>query len=346
MRTFNLSIEDRGLGSPRSGVIGLFFLLLSILSGPGCATSTRTEPVRSEWQPGAGWRSSRGPQASPEKLRTESREAHLAGAYADALRGYLALKETYPRSPEARDLETAFQIAECYYHLGESQYQNAYPYYKETLKGNPPEEMLKVTLGRIYDIGRSFLDGRSKRTFLGISYKSPSYGVEILLGEGGLVSTYPFLKYSEDALMEVAQYYFDHRQYAEAEQVLDRLVRDYPLSTWHPTAEFQLAMAVFRQVRGVEYDREALRKARSKFNLYLNHNPRGSQVERAREFLREIAEMEARHELKIAKYYLRESQPQAAMLYLRSVIINNPKTQAASEARDIYENMEKRRSGT
>ena len=145
--------------------------------------------------------------------------------------------------------------------------------------------------------------------------------------------------------MEVAKHYFDHGEFAEAEHVLERMVRDYPQSTWNPTAEFQIALAVRRQLRGVDYDQEALKKARQKFNLYLNHHPRGSQVDEARGYLRDLAEMEGRHDLKIAKYYLRESQPQAAMLYLRSVILNNPRTDAAREAREIYENLEKRRGG-
>ena len=253
-------------------------------------------------------------------------------------------KEPPPRAAGAASaVENTFFLAECYYHLGESEYDKAYPYYLEVLKKNPREEILKIALSRIYDIGRAFLDGRAKRSFLGISYRSPSHGVEILLGEEGLVTLYPFLIASESALMEVAKYYFAHREYAEAEQVYERLVHDYPQSTWLETAEYELALSVYRQVRGVDYDQEALRKARSRFNLYLNHHPRGGQVEEARRFLREIAEMESQHDLKIAKYYLRESQPRAAMLYLRSVIFTNPKTDAAREAREIYENMEKRR---
>jgi outer membrane protein assembly factor BamD (BamD/ComL family) len=322
-------------------------LYTSILSSwSGCAaTSSTYDPASSEWKQGVGWRPAPGAErrVGAEKLRASAREAFDEAAYRDALKGYTALREVYPGSQEAKDVETSFNIAESYYQLGESEYGRAYPFYKEVLKGNPPEEMLRTTLGRIYDIGRSFLDGRTRKTFLGISYRSPSYGVEILLGEEGLVTNYPFLKYSEDALMEVAKYYFDHGEYAEAEQVLDRMVRDYPQSTWNPTAEYQLALAVYRQVRGVDYDQEALRKASSKFNLYLNHHPRGPQVEEARGFLKQIAEMEGMHDLQIAKYYLRESQPQAAILYLRSVILNNPKTLAAREAREIYENLEKRR---
>ncbi|MGH9362900.1 MAG: outer membrane protein assembly factor BamD, partial [Thermoanaerobaculia bacterium] len=323
----------------------------------GCAgvQEGRTQdPLYSEWREGIGWRPAAGAEGKripPASLRAASHQALQAAAHRDALRGFLALRDRYPDSPEAKESETSYAIAECYYHLGESEYASAYTHYLEVLKGSPREEILKLTLGRIYDIGRAFLDGRAKRSFLGISYRSPSYGVEILLGADGLVTNYPFYtdrsesSLAENALMEVARYYFQKQEYAEAELVFDRLIRDYPASVWSESAEYQLALSVFRQVRGVDYDQEALRKARSKFNAYLSHHPRGSHVEEAREFLRRISEMEGEHDLRIARYYLRESQPQAAMLYLSSVMYHNPRTEAAREAREIFENMEKRRGG-
>jgi tetratricopeptide (TPR) repeat protein len=314
----------------------------------GCASTGRYDPATSTWEQG-GWRPKRGSESTrtstSEQIRTESREAFDATAYRDALEGYLRLRARYPNSAEAKDVSTSFHIAECYYQLGEGEYGNAYESYLEVLKGNPAQETLSTTLGRIYDIGIAYLYGRAKKSFLGIAYRSPSYGVEILTGPQGLVTNYPFLPISEDALMEVAKHYFNGKEYDEAEHAYDRMIRDYPQSRWNPTAEYQLALSVFRQIRGVDYDPAVIERARAKFNAYLNHHPRGGQVEDARRFLHELAEMEGLHDLRIAKYYLRESVPQAAMLYLRSVFINNPKTEAAREAREIYDNLEKRRGG-
>jgi outer membrane protein assembly factor BamD (BamD/ComL family) len=327
-----------------SGATGLALVLL-VLLGSGCESGP--SPVASEWS--GSWKPVRGgaKNASAEKLRAECRKAFDAGSYEDAILGLKALRERFPSTAAAKDVETSFLLAESHYRLGEKRYAEAYPYYLEVLKGTPPEDMLKTTLNRVYDIGIAFLYGRSKKSFLGIlQYSSPSFGVEILTGENGLVTNYPFLTISEDALMEVAKHYFDGKEYEEAEHVYERMSRDYPQSPWNQTAEYQLALAVYRQIRGIDYDQQALRRAREKLNLYLNHHPRGSQVEEARRLLHQIAEWEGMHDLRIAKYYLGESQPQAAMLYLRSVFIDNPKTDAAREAREIYENLEKLRGGT
>jgi len=321
--------------------------LLPLLAG--CATSRRHDPLISEWE--GGWKPVGGQSLlsstnTPDNLRGESRKALDAGAYQDALQGFLSLRDNFPDSPLARSVEISFQIAECYFQMGERYYENAYQYYLRVLRQNPPEEMLQTTLGRIYDIGISFLHGRARLYFLGFIPHGKSHGVDILTGDRGLVTNYPYIKYSEDALMEVARYYFENREYLEAERIYEQMVRNYPQSPWNDTAEYQLALSVYRQIRGVEYDQDSIKRARIKFNSYLNHHPRGSQVEEVRRLLHHMSEMEGQRDLNIAKYYLRESYPQAAMLYLRSVFIKNPKTEAAREARKIYENMELRRSGT
>jgi len=335
-RTIPMAMRPWGLRTPA---------LLAILAA-GCYSA----PDRSvsEWKPG-GWRPARTTTGQPKvpapKLQADSRKAFDSGAYLDAAEGYLTLKERYPETAEAKDVSTSFFIAESHYRLGEGRYVDAYPFYLEVLKSNPTQEMLQTSLGRIYDIGIAFLYGRAKRSFLGISYRSPTYGVDILTGDQGLVTNYPFLPQSEDALMEVAKYFFDGKGYAEAEPYYERISRDYPQSRWHQSADYQLALSIHKQIKGVEYDQTLMVKARSKFIAYVSHYPRGDHVEEARSNLRILAEWEGDHDLRIAKYYLRESSPQAAKLYLRSVFINNPKTDAAREAREIYENLEKRRGG-
>src|SRR5262245_27734482 len=111
-------------------------LLIATSSGAlalgGCASSGTYDPATSEWKPNGGWRPLRGDgskQANPARLRDDSREAYDAQVWRDSLQGYLALRARYPRSAEAIDVETSYNIAECYYHLGESQYAEGYKYY-------------------------------------------------------------------------------------------------------------------------------------------------------------------------------------------------------------------------
>jgi outer membrane protein assembly factor BamD len=208
----------------------------------------------------------------------------------------------------------------------------------KTLRRSPGETIFNQTLNRIYTIGLAFLHGRAKRSFLGVSYWSPTHGVEVLLGEKGLLTRFPLQRYSS-AVWEIAEYYFNKSQYSEAEKVYEQLVRQFPESEWAEQAEYKLAVSVYNQVRGVEYDQEPLKRARRRFGTYRARFPRGNYNEKVREYLREIAEIEAQHDLTVAKYYLRESRPRAARFYLRSVLLNNPKTDAAREARPMWEQL-------
>jgi outer membrane protein assembly factor BamD (BamD/ComL family) len=94
-------------------------------------------------------------------------------------------------------------------------------------------------------------------------------------------------------------------------------------------------------VRGSDYDQELIQNAEKKFRSYLQDNPRGQHAEEARTKLREIAELEGEGYLHKAKYYLRESEPRAARIYLRIVLEKYTTTLAAREAREIQRQLEK-----
>lgn len=55
--------------------------------------------------------------------------------------------------------------------------------------------------------------------------------------------------------------------------------------------------------------------------------------------------MEASHDLEVAKYYLRESRPESSLYYLRSVLLNYPRTEAYIEAQAMYDELARYRDG-
>ncbi len=174
---------------------------------------------------------------------------------------------------------------------------------------------------------------------MGISYSCPRHGIDLLHGEDGLIIEYPYLHFADDALMEIAKYYFDSRQYPEAVPVYQQVIRDYQ-GEWTGTAQFQLALSWYKQIRGTDYDEKVIRQAEKEFRQYLDIEPRGEQAGQARENLRTIAEMLADKYLRIAKFYLRESEPRAARIYLGSVLMHYTDSGAAREAREIQRQLD------
>jgi len=266
--------------------------------------------------------------------------AYREGLYADALTGFLALKEKLPVGDPAA-VANVFFIAECYYNLND--YENAVEYFTKVYRNsNSSPENSQLAHRRIYDIAMDYLHGKAACTFLGIRYDCQNEGVELLVGDDGLITEYRYLEFADDAIMEIAKYYFDQKQYPEAVPLYERILREYcpSKSEWCELAAYQVALATYRQIRGIDYDQNILLQAEGKFDAYLQGYPRGPNVEASRDQLRKIWDMLAERYLKVAKFYLRESEPRAARIYLGRVLYKYPNTAAAREAREIQRRLD------
>lgn len=329
----------------RSGIRFLFaFVLWPLLAA--CANPTivaksdapriQEVPGRGEyrWEAHSGWiRPGLGEWGPPAQIRSEARKAFEFGSYADAADGLLAYKERIPDGDVSLG-ETNFMIAECYYHLG--RYEEAIEFYRVVYQESKPEgDILNRTFQRVYDIAMDYLKEMAACSFMGFDYSCPSHGIDLLVGDNGLITEYRNLSFADEAIYEIGTYYFNIKEYPEATPIYERLINDYPQSEWHGLAEYYAALSTFKQVRGTDYDEKVIQDAERRFRLYLEHYPRGPQAEDAREKLREITQILGAKNLMIAKFYLRESEPGAAKIYLRIVLEKYPTSKAAREAREI-----------
>ena len=293
------------------------------------------------WESQLGWvRPEEGSWGPSSEVWVESRQAFDAGAYPDALAGFLVLQGRRTRAaPGSKELN--FYTAECYYHLG--WYGEAVEYYRPVYrKDYPSKELIDLAQRRVYDISIAYLEKRCVNSLLGFTYTSPKTGIDLLLAGDGLVQEYPMLPYADDALREVADYYFEGKEYPEAVPLYDRIA-ELEGDEWKELAEYRAALCEFLQVRGVDYDEGKIQEAERRFQRYLQRHNRGEYAEKAREKIREIAEMEGSKNLRIAKFYLRESQPRACEIYLRHVVEKYPNSTAAGEAREIREKLGQQR---
>ena len=324
----------------------LFGVVLEFLAGCTTATiepldsSPRVRSVPGEgdyrWEQERGWVQPRyGTWGATDQIRADAMKAFQAGSHADALGGFLSLLERLPDGDPAHT-EILFLAAECYYNL--KIYESAVEYFTRVYRSsNASPENTQVSHLRIFDIAMDYLHGRAACSTIGIRHNCPGEGVDLLVGDEGLITEYRYLEFADDAVMEIANYYFDEKEYPEAVPLFERLLRDYcpSRSEWCELAEYQVALATFKQVRGIDYDQELLVSAEKKFRQYLQSYPRGAQAETARSFQRQISDMLAERYLRIAKYYLRESQPRAARIYLELVVFRYSSSGAAREAREI-----------
>lgn len=295
-----------------------------------------------EWEPDTGWvRPEGGAWGASDTVRRESGEALQAEAYADALVGYLEL-ESRIEEGDTSIAEIQFNIAECYYNLGH--YDEAVDYYRRVYReGKPEENIAAAARQRVYEIAMDFLHGRSACRTLGFRHTCPRHGIKLLLDEeDGLIREYPFLSFADEALMEIGQYYYEDKQYPEAVPIYEQIVNEYStpgFSTWTGPAQFQLGLCWYQQVRGADYDERTIHRAIKEFSRYQEIG--GAHTQDAGDYIRELREMLAAKYLRIAKFYLRESEPRAARIYLREVLDRFTNSTAAREAREIQRQLDR-----
>jgi len=324
---------------------GLLCLLLAL----GCASSQIPEADDSpridngagetRWTAENGWILPASDEwGATARVRLEALKAFEAGAYADALAALRFLEES---PAAAKMLDLRFYLGECCYQLG--RYEDALEYYRKVYQVDfPSPEFIDKARRRVFEIALAYLKERKTRSMLKVfKVASPDYGIDILLDPAdGLVTENPYISFADDAYMEVANYYFDQGQYAESVLLYDSIVKMLE-SEWKELAEYRSALAEYLQVRGAVYDENKLLQARRRFKNYLQSFPRGEYWEAARAKLREINELEGEKNLKIAKFYLKESELRACEIYLRVVLDNFPNSLAAREAREIRNRIEK-----
>ena len=233
--------------------------------------------------------------------------------------------------------EALFLQGEALRRLGQP--EEALACYDEVLRLQPRVEILERALDRKYQLGLDFLQGNAKRYFLGIiPYSSSVFGVKIL---DELVRQFPFKDFSDDALLNIANYYFRDDQLEEARPWYERLIESYPESEWVPPAYFQLGKTIFFGIKGYQYDPAPLMKARWHFERFLEKRPIGLEAEQAKAYIRELREMEARHELTVARYYLRNDCVKGAVIHFEAAVKRGtgPDGQLTSAAREAQEGL-------
>ena len=199
---------------------GLLLTLLAL----GCATSeipeeddgvrTRTGAGATSWTADSGWTlAAGGAWGEPGKVRLEALKAFEAGAYADAMGAFSYLVDS-PAAARMQDL--GYYMGECLYQLG--RYEDAIEHLKEGYKADfPSPDLIDKSRRRVFEIALAYMRGRKTKDVLWVfDVTSPEYGIDLLMDPAeGLITENPYLSFADDAYVEVANYYFEQKQYAE-----------------------------------------------------------------------------------------------------------------------------------
>lgn len=310
----------------------LIFLLLIIfsLSVPKAYSYWLWTPKTGKWvNPKAEVKS------TPKEQFVFAQSFYDLKKYDEAKREFSKLIKKYPK---------AFEASESQYYLGMIEeatgnlYQ-AYLNYQKVIDKYPFSERIQEIIGREYGIAESFMSGE-KRKAMGLNLPVDNPAIEIFTK---VVENSNYGPLASKAQYKLGLVLKGLLRYYEAEDAFNKVISSYPNSEWANAAKFQIASCRSAVSRGPDYDQEAAREAKEKFEDFVQEHPDAVLSQDAERNIQQLKEKEAEGEYNIAGFYEKQKDYQAAKIYYNGIIENNPKSIWAARALDRLRMMEEKK---
>jgi outer membrane protein assembly factor BamD len=147
------------------------------------------------------------------------------------------------------------------------------------------------------------------------------------------VEQFPGTEKTDDALFYLGESYFKTKDYTLAAGQFDRLIRDFPQSSFHPDALFELAQCDDLQSRPAPLDQAETTRAISRYKDFLELYPENLRAAEARRRVDALNDRLAEKRWRNGRLYYRLKHDDAASVYFRSVIQDYPSSRWAGESR-------------
>jgi outer membrane protein assembly factor BamD (BamD/ComL family) len=253
-------------------------------------------------------------------LIRQSVQNHADG---DAVKAAKTFIKKYPGDPGQEEVMMLAAQAEIH---REHLWQAYDDWTEKQLTQYPAGKYSQRVLQWEYDIGDAFLNGK-KRIALGIfRLAAEPEGLQIL---HRIVEHAPGSALGDRALLRIAGYHFNHRNWTEAIQAYDEYVKLFRNGASVPYATIQAARASFLAYRGAQYDDAPLLDSEQRFKIYREHYPALAAKADVNQILANIRDLRAQKLLTTAEFYRRTGRPQGEAVYYRQVLDQFPQTPSA-----------------
>lgn len=194
--------------------------------------------------------------------------------------------------------------------------------------GSEPDETIGWSASRLYSEAQSELSGNNWERAISLFEK--------------LQSRYPFGRFAQQALMEIAYAHYKDSEPAQARAAADRFIRLYPN---HPNVDYMFylrGLISFNDNLGIlasiarqdpsERDPKALRDSFDAFRELIARFPKSRYAEDSFLRLQYLVNALAKHEIHVADYYMRRGAWLAAANRAQGVLRNYQQTPAVEDA--------------
>jgi outer membrane protein assembly factor BamD len=143
---------------------------------------------------------------------------------------------------------------------------------------------------------------------------------------------YPGHERADYAQFRLAETQFKMRDYALAAVDYQLLINNYGYSEYVDDAVIQMGICAWNEAPKYPRDQQKSAEALSRFNQFLLTYPTSLRASEARDYVRQVNERLAEKAYSSAKWYYRQGEPKAAMVYCEKIIREYPDNEFWADA--------------
>jgi outer membrane assembly lipoprotein YfiO len=255
----------------------------------------------------------------------------------EARREFERLLQHYPKSKQAADAQ---------YYLGmieekQGRLYEAYLDYQKVIDKYPFSSRINEIIEKQFRIAERFMQGQ-KRKALGITLPVENPAIEIFRK---VIDNSTYGSLAAEAQYKLGLILKSLGRFFEAEDEFNKVIKNYPQSEWVTAAEFQIAECRANISPSPDYDQEATREAKEKFQEFVLSHSDAALSSQAEKNIRELQEREAQGYYDTAVFYEKQRAYNAAKIYYNIVIKDYPRSLWAAKALSKLHALEQQNKG-
>lgn len=241
------------------------------------------------------------------------------------------------RGPRSRD-ELMFQIAMDLFNDGD--YYGAAADFEGLLYAHPNSTYASRAKEMLFESCFQLMKAGHPVEVLGLEIpliKSREKGLKMLRSA---LARYPSESFTPDFYMKLAEYFYEEREWEQAELEYRTIAELYPGQAYAAQAVMGLARSSERRFKGTAYDAEPLMEAKRQYERvkfdFANHTQIAAEAEAK---LGQIDEVLAKKDYEVAEFYLERDMVGSARFMLEEVVSRFPRTDMARKAKARLESL-------
>ena len=305
---------------------------LAVLAGAGVSALPHRCPAPITYRPGEGVTyTAPGAEEIPNAKDAQAQFDNAlakenAGDLSTAVNGYRKTVRRFPR--EAISANAQFKLGQIL--EKQKDYMGAFRAYEKLVKDYPRSPDFDRALEGEFRIGTAYLEG-AKQKVLGIP-TLPSMATAITIFTS-IIKNAPFSRYAAASQFNIGMARERGQELRDAVVAYQTVVDKYPTDPAAADALYQIGFVWLAISKSGSYDRNATVHARESFEDFLSAYPNHEKAAQAKENLASLGVQQTGGAFRIAKYYDRQKQYKAAIIYYNDVIRQNPNSKESEQAK-------------